>query len=981
MIAKRKKHSNLIQILCVLLGTVFAFTTGIAYGAFSWSKAYNSGYATGMFLPNQSYQIINDSLPNGINYGSSANQQEIALQYSYDYDFDFCFEYSMSWSNGKDCSNVILNYANRDAWFVDDQTMYYKDSISAGSGTLPIIVGVNFTETDNEDYYGAKLTINITNVKITKAGTTPTSEPSNNAYLLWKEYRARKQSSYTGTDAYVTVYDQTSVGDYKPTAPGAETAYRSGVVAQASYTQQLTDNGYEELMYLESTGTQYITTNVPLDESIKISLKFSTDVTSKTTSTSAKNGVTIFGATDGNMAIKAGFSTTVDDENMYLWYGSVSAGSQSFSTSSTRAVGSIKTLEYSNGYWMVDNTKIGSKTTLTGSTSQKKLYLFAENGTSGAVPFDIGNLKIYSFKVYQGNDPNPVAEYVPVKRLTDGVLGFYEVVSNNFYSNSGTGTFEYGPLQTSHKQIFGNKNYVGIGAHVVTGASTIKMKATVVGAWNTASDTKPSDVHIATNTIKYNFAENWGNVKYSTTTEVYETRTFDYYIPAHSAVYIDIIDTVEMITRGYYSNADYSGFYIVTQLEINGTTFTFSDGMATGTITTTSVDVTTTELPTRELSVFNMSIYEPALYSCDDNASKTVTTQVKLINNTASTLNIASISYNLMFYISNGNSSAGYSESAGFADTNYWVRVDETLTVTNTSKSVQIAPYSSVLVYTSYEIPTSANTTLSAYNTCDKWASLIPNIGTVSKVTTQSGGLAVDVQTSGTTANVYVTNLSNKTVTGFSLSSFSYEYNDFTGNSQFVGNGGDQPDNWAKNYWRYYVKLSNNSYVQNTVATWNKNAIYYVPKGWVTTTGSLTLKTVTEIAPNERVLVATGSVESAKTYNFSGLTASITSSKTAESVNLVNESTGKAYLINNSTSVSYYVRFKATASETYFYKDSSDGYTYFMGLIRPGQVIPLTTTATSSQVSVEVSAEASTGSLPSSLWSTTFINKMKSLYA
>ena len=961
MIAKSKNKRNLIKILCVLLGAVFAFTTSIVYGAFSWQRSHNSGYSTGSFLPNQSYQIINDSLPNGIPYGDGTKEYEIALQYSYDYAFDFYLEYTMSWSGSGDTSNVILNYANRDAWFVDNSRMYYRDTVSAGSGKLPIIVGVNFTNTNDATYYGQTLTINITKVNITK--TNSVIDTTGVAGTAWSEYRTRSAASYTGTDAYVLAYNQTAIGSYKPTAPTGETAYKTGTITEISSNTSLIPTGYTELKYIESTGTQYIDTGVVPTNTLDIEVKFLAQ---------AATVGTIFGAvqTAGTAEYQLNQAGHVIYVGSKIYY-------NVFKSDTLQ-----RTVLKGTNFSVYDEAGLTNSITVERVGADEislNVYLMAgnRNGTAG----EYSNTKMYSCKMWQDNEL--IRNFVPVQNA-DGAIGMYDTVEGKFYANAGTGEFAYAGMtsENSHKQIFGNKNYLGLGAQVITGSSSINLKATITGGWSTTSETKPGDVHIVSNTIKYNFADHWGEETYDSSTEVYETRTFEYAIPAHTSTYVDIAETVEMITRGFFSNSDYSGFYIVTAVQINGVDFKFdttsTPGISTGTIST--VTATTTAMPTSDVSVVNSSKYEAALYSCDATGDQTQTTQIKVINNTASTLSI-SASYQLKIYISNGNSAAEYGRTYDFADATHWARGVETsseVTISQGVTSTVLAPYSAKTICTSFVIKPGAYSGLAEqYRNakCDVWIELVPTI-TATTTTEKSSQLVLDAEVSGTSAKLYATNLSDQTMSAVSLSGSYLSFNDQTGMTAYANNGSTtEPANWAKNYWKYYVSVDG-KYVKNTNSTWNPSATYYAFAGWQTGTIASYSKDIT-IAPGEKVYLTTITVTSANNYNFSNYTLTGTVASTTVDVLLANENTGKAYLINNSATVSYYVRFSGTVSADYLYNEG--GNTYFVGLIRPGQVIPVDMTAIDTQCTVETIADT-TGSLPASVWTTGFLSKLKAMY-
>lgn len=88
----------------------------------------------------------------------------------------------------------------------------------------------------------------------------------------------------------------------------------------------------------------------------------------------------------------------------------------------------------------------------TNTAGAGELCIFA--ASSGATaPYSwggYGKLRIGSFKIYEGTVDNTasstlVHNYIPCYRISDSVIGLYDVVTNVFYVNAGTGTFSKGP--------------------------------------------------------------------------------------------------------------------------------------------------------------------------------------------------------------------------------------------------------------------------------------------------------------------------------------------------------------------------------------------------------------------------------------------------------------------------------------------------------------------------------------------------------
>ena len=208
-----------------------------------------------------------------------------------------------------------------------------------------------------------------------------------------------------------------------------------------------------------------------------------------------------------------------------------------------------------------------------------------------------------------------------------------------------------------------------------------------------------------------------------------------------------------------------------------------------------------------------------------------------------------------------------------------------------------------------------------------------------------------------------------------------------------------EPANWKKEYWKYYVSNSGSYKQVNEVNNPTSNSdgstsiktasmptfaagTYYTNSGWIGANAYTTTSSAI-VNPGEKVLLGSLTITASQTYDFSDytLTGSVA---TASDVNLVNETTGSAFIKNNSTTKSYYIRFSSSASfadttKSNFFQDGSFWYLY--GLIRPGQVIPINITALDSQISIEA-VEDTTGSLPTQIsdWPTTVVEKLKTMY-
>lgn len=73
--------------------------------------------------------------------------------------------------------------------------------------------------------------------------------------------------------------------------------------------------------------------------------------------------------------------------------------------------------------------------------SGRNIILFGTNGPLGPVEFAL--MKLYYCKWYDGN--TLIRDFIPCYRKSDNEVGLYDIVGNQFYTNSGSGEFLYGP--------------------------------------------------------------------------------------------------------------------------------------------------------------------------------------------------------------------------------------------------------------------------------------------------------------------------------------------------------------------------------------------------------------------------------------------------------------------------------------------------------------------------------------------------------
>lgn len=192
-------------------------------------------------------------------------------------------------------------------------------------------------------------------------------------------------------------------------------------------------SGYTELESIESTGTQYIDTGVNVDNNLGVEMDFV-----------CKSAIS---TTDGEFGSFFGGCKLLNGSlNIRVWIGTYKTGSYAgvFDWNLTTynggiSVGTRMQLSLRNGTYTTSN---GVSVTLPAATfdAAQNAYLFAAN--RGGTSYEHAKVLLYACKVYSGD--TLARNFIPAKRNSDGAIGLYDLVTDAFFPNSGTGVFTAG---------------------------------------------------------------------------------------------------------------------------------------------------------------------------------------------------------------------------------------------------------------------------------------------------------------------------------------------------------------------------------------------------------------------------------------------------------------------------------------------------------------------------------------------------------
>lgn len=213
-------------------------------------------------------------------------------------------------------------------------------------------------------------------------------------------------------------------------ANGLETVNGKTVIKKCRYATlpSVLPNGYTQVKYLESTGTQYINTGLKASNNAGIDIEYSQ---------LAPNSAGIFGCRGGSGTF---WLSQQSAGNLYAFEFSGNSGRITFNDG----------VAYNTGYHniIVRQNKIiydgvQKATYINSANSSLDIYLFRtnENGSpySGACSGRLKYCKLY-------NGTTLMRDLVPCIRNSDNKPGMYDKVNNVFYTNQGTGEFIYETL-------------------------------------------------------------------------------------------------------------------------------------------------------------------------------------------------------------------------------------------------------------------------------------------------------------------------------------------------------------------------------------------------------------------------------------------------------------------------------------------------------------------------------------------------------
>ena len=299
---------------------------------------------------------------------------------------------------------------------------------------------IGFTTSDNPD--GAKLSY-------FEAGTGSSALNKRIAYLNGSAAFWWLRSPYAGLTDYVWYVDSSGNGSCNDASnsygirpalilPSTLVVDENGVISEKTGNAlvkipQTLPSTYSPIEYLQFTGTQYIDTGAIVDSNTGFDITF--EVLNGQSSSPYYN---LFGVRGNDSSGGTGetqnffrIDTIPVDSNSgtEFKYGSTVYNSGITNTSKIN----IKLIN------KVYTKPDGSTITLSGNiTSGLPMYIGCINKNNTAYG-NKASLKIYRFKIYNGS--TLAHDFIPVQRVSDKVLGLYDLKTSTFKTNLGSGVF------------------------------------------------------------------------------------------------------------------------------------------------------------------------------------------------------------------------------------------------------------------------------------------------------------------------------------------------------------------------------------------------------------------------------------------------------------------------------------------------------------------------------------------------------------
>lgn len=183
---------------------------------------------------------------------------------------------------------------------------------------------------------------------------------------------------------------------------------------------------YQAVEYIEANGTQWIDTEVPMNGGYTLYA----DGLMK----SGKSGVLINGYKSNN--VRQGMTFFANSNKYgYYWFGKEYAENTTLTALGISLKERFQFTQNKNGITLVqDDKSVSNNYSGNNTTDSQNIYIF---NTFANANYKNGVL----YEAIIINDNKIIKDFIPCYRVSDNIIGLYDLIEEHFYTNSGTGTF------------------------------------------------------------------------------------------------------------------------------------------------------------------------------------------------------------------------------------------------------------------------------------------------------------------------------------------------------------------------------------------------------------------------------------------------------------------------------------------------------------------------------------------------------------
>lgn len=336
--------------------------------------------------------------------------------------------------------DAIMIYATIPSTIVGHKYLYMLDfNIVIGENiTVPIVECVNTPSLTtlnliSENKYGAIVTATreIVRIYIKVAGTKAVGD----------QWEFSNVQFIDLTEMYGTGNEPTSVAEFRQSYPNEYYPYANKCYVKMGKWEYKDTSAYlpinklkiksprlpqeyQEVEYIESSGTQWI------DTGIVPSLTMGMYVKSEFINSNRCQFGCLTTITSSIARCHWGYDGL---GYIYAYFGTETGSDIRMQTTS-----GITEARIQNGIMTITQNEQSISRTNNGYYPTNSIYLGAIN-FNGSANQNLSNSKIYIAKFYDNN--TLVRNFIPCYRISDNTIGMYDLVNNEFYTNQGTGTF------------------------------------------------------------------------------------------------------------------------------------------------------------------------------------------------------------------------------------------------------------------------------------------------------------------------------------------------------------------------------------------------------------------------------------------------------------------------------------------------------------------------------------------------------------